>query len=908
MIRRRNTIGALLAGVLSLAVGVAPAAATQGINSFSTSVSTSQAGGHPDMTTSFTLDSPGAPEAARNIEFNAPEGVFGNPNAATKCPRADFALMSCTPNSQVGTMTLRANVNAIPNHLLGTAPIFVIEPEVHQTALFAIYVPELHIPILIPVTVRTGGDYGLRFTVSEISQQTPLAGADMTFWGFPAEDAHNNQRFARGGPGEPAGCPGLPDTTCITGATRSTLPDRPLTSNPTVCTGQTLVTSLTIQTYQTPEDRSEAQSSYPPVTGCEKVTFAPVLQAGVTTPETDAPSGLDVVLRAPQFLGRAASPSHIKQGRVTLPPGLTVNPDAADGQTACTDAQAKFGQDVPSECPETSKIGTFEISTPALDGPLQGSLYLGEPKPGNQYRVVMVANGFGINAKLVSSVVPDPETGQVTLVTQELPQVSFEEFRLHLFSADRGLMATPTHCSLYPVEAQFFPWNDALADQTSRQFFSLSSGPGGRPCPDTQRPFSPRLAAGTTHPVAGAFSDFSLKLDRDDGDQFIRDLNFTMPEGFTGSLRGIAYCPEGSIQAAINNTGRTEQATPSCPAAAQVGTSNVASGPGTHPFHSIGRMYLAGPLKGAPISLVVVTPALAGPYDYGVVVVRVALNIDPQTAQVRAVSDTVPLIIGGIPLRMRSIRVNIDRPNFTINPTSCAEKSIDSQGVGDQGAIANFSSFFVADDCSGLGFKPKMTIRQLGGKSKTSRASNPELQFDLRTRSGDANIKSIAVTLSKAFEIDQRHLGNICSEKELVEKQCAGRTAIGKATTTTPLLDQPLSGPAYAVSGSGGLPRLAFVLNGQVNLVPRADTKTVKGRLRTTVPVVPDAPVGHFRLNVFGGKTGYLVNTRNICATRPVIDIAYTAHNGKTLNEKVKVRTACRKSKKARAKRGAKRG
>jgi hypothetical protein len=195
-----------------------------------------------------------------------------------------------------------------------------------------------------------------------------------------------------------------------------------------------------------------------------------------------------------------------------------------------------------------------------------------------------------------------------------------------------------------------------------------------------------------------------------------------------------------------------------------------------------------------------------------------------------------------------------------------------------------------------------MTVSQIGKKS-TRRASNPQMQFDLTTRPGDTNIKSLAVTLSSAFEIDQRHLGNICSEKEMTEKQCAGRTPIGKATTTTPLLDQPLSGPVYAVSGSGGLPRLAFILNGQVTLVPRADTETVKGgRLQTTVPVVPDAPIGHFHLTVFGGKTGYLINTRDICTHTPVTQVAYTAQNGKTRTESVKVKASCGK-KKARAKR-----
>jgi hypothetical protein len=251
---------------------------------------------------------------------------------------------------------------------------------------------------------------------------------------------------------------------------------------------------------------------------------------------------------------------------------------------------------------------------------------------------------------------------------------------------------------------------------------------------------------------------------------------------------------------------------------------------------------------------------------------------------------------------MRSISVDINRPNFTINPTNCSAFSVDSQGIGDQGTVTDFSSYFNAVNCATLPFKPTMTIRQIGRK-KTRRAQNPELQFDLRTRHGDANIKSLSVTLSHAFEIDQRHLGNICSEKELTENECAGRTPIGKATTTTPLLDQPLSGPVFAVSGGGGLPRLAFILNGQVKLVPRAETKTTGGgQLQTTVPVVPDASIGHFRLNVFGGKTGYLINTRDLCKHAPVTQIDYTGQNGKTYMEKTKVKAACGK-KKARAKR-----
>jgi hypothetical protein len=451
---------------------------------------------------------------------------------------------------------------------------------------------------------------------------------------------------------------------------------------------------------------------------------------------------------------------------------------------------------------------------------------------------------------------------------------------------------------VYPVSSRFLPWNDQLADQTSTTFLSIARGPDGRPCPPERRPFSPRLAAGTSNANAGSFSTFHIKLDRDDGDQFLRDLNFVMPPGFTGDLRGISYCPETAIAAASGKQGRTELLAPSCPASSLVGSSNVAAGPGGYPFNAVGKMYLAGPLKGAPLSLVAITPALAGPYDYGNVVVRVALYVNPLTAQVSAFSDPMPQIIGGIPIRMRSIRVNIDRPNFTINPTNCNAFATDTQGVGDQGSMASFSSPFTAVNCATLGFKPKMRIRQLGKRGQTKRSKNPRLQFDLWTRPGDANIQSMSVTLPKAFAIDQRHLGNICSKAQLETELCAGRQKIGDALVNTPLLDQPLAGPAYAVSGFGKLPRVAFVLDGQVRLLPRAESSSVKnGFLRTVVPVIPDAPIGHFRLTLLGGSNGYLVNTRDLCVAASRSTIQYTAQSGKQHTQRVRTKTPCKKRK-----------
>jgi hypothetical protein len=881
------------AALLGLGALAAPALASEPIGSFETFSSTGQAGGHPDFETAFSLQNPGAPEAAQNVIFNSPQGIFGNTNAITQCPSVAFSLDECTPDSQAGLITIHANYLGNPNYMLGTVPLFNLVPQAGETGRFAFVAPLVNIPISIPIQVRTGSDYGLRFTVSNITQVTPIAGARLTFWGFPASASHSSDRFAKGSPGDPAGCPTLANTSCIETPTKANIPSNPLTDNPTACTGEPLTTTLEVQTYQDPEHPSTAQSSYPTTTECDRETFNPVLQASATTNEADAPSGLNIELKTPQFEGLSASPSDMKSATVTMPPGFTINPDAADGQTACTDSEANFGSEGPANCPNHSKIGYFAITSPTLNGPLTGAIYIGEPRPGNQYRLFMIASGFGMNIKLVGSFSPDPVTGQLTTTFADLPPLPFENFQLHLFASDRGLMATPTTCTVYTVSADLFPWNSNLADQISTQIFGIESGPHGSQCPGQIRPFNPTLVAGTSNPVAGDFSSFTLRLDREDGDQFLGKLNFTMPPGLTADLGGITYCPEAAITAAANAPGRTEQAEPSCPASSQIGTTNVAAGPGSHPFHAVGRMYLAGPFKGAPLSLAAVTPALAGPYDYGTVVVRVALHVDPIDAHVVADSETVPSIIGGIPIRMRSIQVNIDKSNFMINPTNCSPTSVGSQGIGDQGTVASFSSYFHAVNCATLGFEPRMTISQLGGHKMTRRNSNPGMQFDLRTRSGDANLKAVAVTLPRAFEIDQRHLGNLCSRAQLIGQECAGRQPIGKVVTNTPLLDAPLSGPAYAVSGFGKLPHVVFILRGQVAIMPEAESFSVGGHLKTIVPVVPDAPIGHFRLTLFGGNHGYLINTRDLCTGPATTDVQYLGQNGKRKTQKVTAKTAC---------------
>ncbi len=514
----------------------------------------------------------------------------------------------------------------------------------------------------------------------------------------------------------------------------------------------------------------------------------------------------------------------------------------------------------------------------------------------------MMASGFGINAKIVGSVRPDAKTGRLTAEFPNLPQAPFEDFQLHLFSGERALMATPIACTIYTTKAEFYPWNTTQPEQESSQVFSLESGPHGSECPGQVRPFEPTLEAGTSNATAGAFSNFALKVNREDGDQDLAHINFTMPPGLTANLHGVTYCSDAAIAQAANTPGRTEQASPSCPASSEIGTTNVAAGPGTHPFHATGKIYMAGPFQGAPLSLVTITPALAGPYDYGTVVIRVALHVDPTDAHVIADSETVPEIIGGIPLRLRSIQVNIEREHFMINPTNCSEFHTVSEGVGDQGTAVAFSSPFIAVNCSTLPFNPKMTITQLGGHKATQRGKDPSLRFDLDTTPGDANIKSVAVTLPRAFEIDQAHLGNLCSKAQLETEHCAGRQPIGTVMDETPLLEHPLQGFAYAVTGLGGgvLPHVVFILGGQVTVMPQGESKTVNGgELKTTVPVIPDVPIGHFRLTLYGGRQGYLANTQSLCGRPVVSSVQLNGQNGKTVNEQVKTKTACKTKKKS---------
>ncbi|MBA3865549.1 MAG: hypothetical protein H0X42_04255 [Solirubrobacterales bacterium] len=907
------------------------------IEAFSALPSSTQAGGHPDVAFSFTVGNrqraepdPCACRDARNLGVHLPTGLIANPHATPQCDIASFGSDQCPVDSQVGVVEIK--VSTLPgdpenpsDRAEFLAPVYILVPPPGDVGLLG-FKATFNLPVFTVIGARTNSDYGVDATVENIVHFLPLLGVKQVLWGVPADPSHDALRFGLGQPVQTAlstplcdanGNPSTFDPTTMVeycsglgpkGAigelgfggpghpVSSSSPLTPFWQNPTTC-GASLATSLDILGYD--DSQTHADSLWPPTTDCGQLAFNPSLFAKPTTEQTDSPSGIDIDLKAPSFESPSApSPSEIRGTRVTLPPGFTINPSAADGKTSCLDQEAKFGTTEEAQCPEFAKIGTLEVHSPVLPGVLPGAIYIGHPEAGNRYRLFITFDGFGVHVKLPGTVHPDPTTGQVVADFQELPQFPFEDFNLHFFGSERGVLATPTQCGTYPVTTDFTPWDGSLPDQTSTQFFTLGSGPNGSPCPNGPRPFAPVFNAASANNTAGAHTAFSLNLTRSDGDQNLSALNVTTPPGFSATLKGVPYCPQSAIlsASALGYSGLAEQARPSCPPASQVGEAIAGAGAGTHPFYAPGKVYLAGPYKGAPLSLVVITPAVSGPYDLGDVIVRTALHVDPTSAQVTAVSDPLPQILEGVPLRVRSIMINLNRSNFALNPTNCQAFATEAKVFGNEGATASLSSHFQVANCAKLPFAPRVSLKLKGG---TRRSANPSLRAVITEGvAGEANVKHASVALPHSEFLDQSHIQTICTRVQFAADHCPPASIYGFAKAETPLLAAPLEGPVYLRSSSNKLPDLVAALKGppsqpiEIDLDGRIDTDKAGG-IRTTFETVPDAEVSKFTLEMRGGAKGLLVNSTNLCKSTNRAVAKIEAQNGKTANQNPLVRNGC---------------
>jgi hypothetical protein len=914
-----RTRAALLAiAALALAATLSPAAARAdfGIAAFSAvaeneeGLSETQAGSHPyRYRLSFTMnqDGEGRPEGTlANLVVDLPPGLVGNPTAVPQCKRIDFdwgLLPLCPGDSQIGVADLELNRGEIH---VEDVPVYNLVPAPGSPASIGLSIDQ-NISSQ-EASLRSDSDYGVSVSDLTIPTIVEVQSITETIWGQPSDPSHDPQRVCVTG--------GEVDPRRIEGCGSNVSPPVPFLTLPVSCAGPAPRLGLRADSVQ--GDSAAAEFTAPALDGCNALEFAPSIEAKPSTNRADSPSGLDFNLHQPYSEDpEGLATGILRDTTVTLPAGMSVNPAAANGLQACTEAQigrlpsagVHFSA-APQSCPEASKLGTLQVDSPLVDHPLKGAVYLAEPYAnpfGSLIAIYLAVEDpiTGTYAKLSGRVGADPQSGQLTTTFEQSPQLPIEDIDLHLFEGARAPLRTPLACGTHTTTSTLVPWSSPEGqDAHPSDSFQISQPAGSGPCPgsEAQAPNSPSFAAGTESPQAGAYSPFVLHLSRPDGSQQLSGIDTTLPEGLLGRLTGTAICPEAAIAVARArerpNQGAVEQGDPSCPASSQVGTATVGAGAGPSPFYATGRAYLAGPYKGAPLSLVIVTPAVAGPFDLGAVVVRAALYVNPETTRIRAVSDPIPQILQGVPLDLRSIAVQIDRPNFTLNPTSCEPLSILGAAATAAGQSAALSSPFQVGGCSALGFKPTLNLRLKGG---TKRASNPKLIATLKPRAGDANISSLAVKLPPSAFLDQSHIRTVCTRVQFAAEQCPPGSIYGRVEVSTPILPYELSGNVYLRSSSNKLPDLIADLRGPAYQPIRFDlsgrTDSVKGALRNSFDFVPDAPFTQARLELFGGKRGLVVNSRDLCKHAYRAKVVFSAHNGRRYEAKPKVRNSCGKAK-----------
>jgi hypothetical protein len=877
-----------------------------------------QAAGHPPkgFTQIITKHTPGLLSDVpvgnlKTILVDLPPGLSVNPQATPQCQLAEGASPStCPANTQVGNSSLTA-VNPLTTAALTLpAAVYNIAPRPGEPARFGFSV--LGNDIFLNAGVAWESDYHEYFTIHATALN--LGG------GFELARILKNRLVFDG------------ETELQPGGGR-------FLTNPSTCNDPQVepfkrqyTTFLHADSYEeeAPANSYDVTAPAPPPgsfvagsqeaqapqpkgaapDGCPKVPFQPTTSADPNTAQTDSPSGATVNVNVPFDPTAPVYNSNVRIARVTLPAGMGVNPSAAPSLKVCQDSEFRKGSRAAVACPAGSKIGTVSIDTPVLPrGTLTGNVYLGsqqsdDPESGNLYRIFLDAESAarGLSVRLVGNVIANRQTGQLTAVVNEAPQVPFDSVQVRLDGGTKATLTSPPTCGPNSTSHAMTAWSGTPDGGAPDKGFTLSSAPGGGACAKTlaERPFSPSFKAGPKSSNAATFTPFTVNITRPDGQQELKGVDITLPPGATAKLAGVPYCPPAAIAAAAARAGSAERGSSSCPAASQIGVATVAAGSGPSPLQIEGKAYLAGPSQGAPLSLVVVTPAVAGPFDLGTVVVRVPLFVDPETAQIHAVSDAIPDVFGGAKLDIRSIAVNVNKDDFTLTGTNCSKFATAGAlkgGGADPTNPAAFSSFPVSDpvqlnNCPALKFRPKLNLRLFGA---TKRAKHPRLRAILNARAGDANLGRVSVGLPHALFLDQASLGKICTRVQFAANACPKKSVYGHAEAVTPLLGKPLAGPVYLRSSNNPLPDLVAHLQGQVDidLVGRIDS--FKGGVRTTFDRVPDVPVSKFTMVLPGGKHGLLVASTNLCKAPVKAIVQIKGQNGKKANKRLKLKTPCAK-------------
>jgi hypothetical protein len=890
-------------------------------------------GSHPfEIRAHFKFDSQGGVSDGdmREMRVDLPPGLVANPLAIEKCseklletPRSSPFMTSrsgesCPGITQVGVVTFVTDRDEGRPRTFG---VFNIQAPPGAAAELAA-APYGERVRYTPVVREEDGTYALTLFVKNFTQGFDMREMSVELWGNPWSPSHDGLRGNCLNETDPV----HPFGKCSIDADLPNHDPQPFVTLPTQC-GVPL--PYTVKMHSWEGETAEAEGESPALTGCDTVRFEPKPVARLSTGRTTSSTGFDFTLEG-NAVGlldpsRRAG-SQVRDATVTLADGVTINPSLGAGLGYCTAAvfEAIRATEGP-ECPNDSKIGEVEVESPLLEEPMEGGVYLAQPddpftgERGSEnpfdtlIALYLVARSpvQGLEAKVPGELVANPANGNLVAHFDGIPMLPYSHFNVHFRDGQRSPLASPPSCGIHSNAIDLVPWSNAAVHETFSSKFELSTGIGGAACPSGLQPFAPTAKGGIANRNAGSYSPFYLRLARTDADQEITSYSAMLPPGLLGRLVGVPYCPEAAIAHAARNSGFGELEHPSCPSASLIGKTTAGYGLGSALTYAPGNLYLAGPYGGQPFSIVAIDSAIVGPFDLGVVIVRSAIKVNPRIAQVSidsAASDPIPHIINGIPIHLRDVRVYINRPGFTLNPTNCEPMTLDSTLTGagaDLGSRADDSRAgtsvpYQVSNCSALGYRPALTMRL---KGHAHRGDFPKLIATYKPRPGDANQREVTVTLGRRMFLAQSHIKTICTRKQFAAENCPKESVYGKAEAVTPLIGAHLKGPVYLRASDNTLPDLvADISGGGVSVEVVGRVSSYKGSLRATFTELPDAPVKRFTMALYGGKKGLIESAANVCANPQPASARLVAQNNKGLVSHPAMVGEC-KSKKGRKRR-----
>jgi hypothetical protein len=660
---------------------------------------------------------------------------------------------------------------------------------------------------------------------------------------------------------------------------------------PSTCSSKP-ITTLHVDSYEDPGNFQRYTNETPVAgTGCSELAFNPSLSLTPETSQSDQPDGVSADLHVPQLTDEPSKPNSpdVQSAEVTLPEGMTLNPSAAQGLEACSSAQFAAGG-----CPAKSNVGSFAVNAPGIpNGSLTGGVYVGAPEAGQgpesggEFRIFLLGEAaqYGVGLSLEGRVKANTATGRLTGFFANAPQVPFEDLTLRFNGGGRAPLANPLACGAVEPAAAITPYGGEPPAAAATHGFRVDSNGAGGGCP-APLPFTLTQSLAPQNPAnAGAYDPATFSLARGDRQQYLSKIATTLPAGLLGAIPSVPLCREAAANAGT------------CADTSQIATVTVAAGAGDEPYIFTGRAYLTGPYGGAPYGLSIVVPAVAGPYNLGEVVTRAGITVGLYSGRV-TVTSTLPTIVSGVPLRLKSLSVVVNRSNFLFNPTSCATLATESVLSGTFGASQSLSSPFQVGGCGALSFKPSLSVSTGGRPTKAGGAS---LEVKITQGAGQSNIREIQLQLPKQLPSRLTTLQKACVaasfEATLPPGSCSNVARVGSVTVTTPVLPGVLAGPAYLIShGGASFPDLDLVLQGDgVEVVLVGHTHISRTGITTsTFETLPDVPISSVKVDLPVGPNSALATDGRLCHTGLVVPTTIVAQSGAKITHNTKLAvTSC---------------